>query len=80
VVSSSTRSRSKGRNDMTDPIGSNPFRYQYAYQPQGTAAVNPLTKDINQQQPASISDDRAINSKSKSGVTLPDEKYRDCKT
>ncbi len=65
---------------MTDPIGFNPFRYQYLYQPEGTAAVNPLTKEMNQQQPASISDDRAINSKSKSGVALPGEKYKDCKT
>ena len=65
---------------MTDPIGFNPFRYQYLYQPEGTPAVNPLTKEINQQQPASISDDRAINSKSKSGVALPGEKYKDCKT
>jgi hypothetical protein len=73
-------SRSKGRNDMTDPIGSNPFRYQYSYQPQGTAVVNPLTEDINQQQPASISHDEAINSKSKSGVALQGEKFRDCKT
>ena len=65
---------------MTDLIGFNPFRYQYVYQPEGTAAVNPLTREINQQQPASISDDRAINSKSKSGVALPGEKYKDCKT
>ena len=65
---------------MTDPIGFNSFRYQYVYQPEGTPAVNPLTKEINQQQPASISDDRAINTKSKSGVALPGEKYKDCKT
>jgi hypothetical protein len=65
---------------MTEPIGSNPLRYQYSYQPQGTSAVNPLTRDINQQQPASVSQDSAINSKPKSGVDLPDEKYRDCKT
>lgn len=65
---------------MTDPIGLNPFQYQYVYQPGGTAAVNPLTKDINQQQPASISDDGAINGKSKSGEALQGAKYKDCKT
>ena len=65
---------------MTEPIGSNPFRYQYSYQPQGTPAVNPLTRDINQQQPATVSHSADINSKSKSGVALPDEKYKDCKT
>jgi len=65
---------------MTDPIGFDPSRYQYLYQPEGTPAVNPLTRDINQQQPASISDDRAINNKSKSGETLQGPKYKDCKT
>jgi hypothetical protein len=65
---------------MTDPIGFNPFQYQYLYQPEGTAAVNPLTKDINQQQPASISDGGTIRNKSKSGEALQGEKYKDCKT
>ena len=65
---------------MTNSIGLNPFQTQYVFQPEGTPAVNPLTKDINQQQPASISDGGTIKNKSKSGVTLPGEKYKDCKT
>ncbi len=65
---------------MTDPIGFNPFQYQYLYQPEGTPAVNPLTKDMNQQQPASISNGGTIENKSKSGGALQAGKTKDCKT
>ena len=65
---------------MTDPIGLNIFRDPLAYQSGATAAPNPLTKEINRQQPASIDESGGISSKSKSAVRLPGEKYRDCKT
>ncbi len=66
---------------MTDPTVFSPFRYQYLYQPEGTAAVNPLTRDINQQQPASVSDDGGtIKNKPNSDVALKGGRYKDCKT
>ncbi len=65
---------------MTDPIVYNPFRYQYLYQPEGTGAFNPLTKDINQQQAASVAEDGDIKNKPKSEVALRGGKYKDCKT
>jgi len=65
---------------MTEPVGLNPFQYQYLYRLEGTSAVNPLTKDLNQQQPASISGDGTINNKSRSGEALQGQKYKDCET
>ena len=65
---------------MTDPIGFNPSQYQYLYQPGGTPVVNPLTKDINQPQPGSISGAESINNKPKSGDVLQGKPTKDCKT
>jgi hypothetical protein len=65
---------------MIDPIGLNPVQHQYLYYPEGTPAANSLPKDINLQQPNSISDQMSINNKPKFGDALLGKTTKDCKT
>ncbi len=65
---------------MMDPIGFNPSQNQYLYQPEGTPAVNSLTKDVNQPQSGSVSDKMSVNERPKSGDALLGKTTKDCKT
>ena len=56
------------------------YPMSYLYRPEGTSAVNPLTRDFNRQEAASVSKDLNVGDKSRPGDILESNKYKDCKT